>query len=140
MELKQAEIKLRSPGSYRVDQFILDISNGALECKYKTFLSQPQAMKQKWLICDPIATNWTRKSITATITRYYNNMSEDQVIALATRVETLEQEFTITKTTITLTTSIHAQNTTQAGGGNLDLKPKCKAAVLGKALASCIRW
>ena len=53
MELKRAEIELRSPGSYYADHFVLDIFNGALECKCKTFLSQLQAMKQKWLISNP---------------------------------------------------------------------------------------
>ena len=53
MELKQAGIKLRSPGLCHTDQFILDISNGPPECKCKAFLSQLQATKQKWLIGNP---------------------------------------------------------------------------------------
>ena len=85
-------------------------------------------MKQKWLIGNPDDANWKKKSIAATIIRYYNNMSEDgtlerefherdQVIALATREGSLEQDLTIAKTTIALTTSVPAQDTTHARGG-----------------------
>ena len=94
-------------------------------------------MKQKWLISDASAVNWTRKSIAATIICYFNNISEDgtwkrefvetdQVIALATQVHTLKQDFTIAKTTIALANAVPSSNISQPSHGSLILNQNGK--------------
>ena len=50
MEMKRINIELNIPGAYDENQFLMDIYQGALEAKYKTFATEVQSMKQKWFL------------------------------------------------------------------------------------------
>ena len=50
MERKRINIELNIPGAYDNNQFLIEIYQGALEAKCKTFTTEVQSMKQKWLL------------------------------------------------------------------------------------------
>ena len=47
MEMKRINIELKIPGAYDDNQFLMDIYQGALKAKYKTFTTEVQSMKHK---------------------------------------------------------------------------------------------
>ena len=111
MEAKRATIELKIPGAYDDDQFMMDILQGALQAKCKTFVSQVQSMKQRWLLGNP--DNLTKDTLVSNLVQYYSNMVEDgtwkkefeetdQIIALTTLVNDLQKN--MARNTIALAT------------------------------------
>ena len=101
MKEKRINIELKLPGAHHAAQFILDIFQGALEAKCKTFVSEIWLMQQKWFLGNP--ENWTKEHIVSTLIQYYTNMVEDgtwkwehqetnQIIALTTQVQEIKRD------------------------------------------------
>ena len=112
MEFKRATIALKIPGAYDDDQFMMDIFQGVLQAKCKTFVSQVQLMKQRWLLRN--SDNLTKDILVSHLVQYYSNMVEDgtwkkefvetdQIIALTTMVNDLKTK--ITNNTVALSTA-----------------------------------
>ena len=111
MEMKRINIELKIPGSYDNNQFLMDIYQGALEAKFKTFTTEVQSMKRKWLL-GTLPTPG-RIDTTHCVTQIYSNLVEggtwkkeftdmDQIVALTTLVS--QMKASISKNTIALTT------------------------------------
>ena len=111
MEIKRINIDLKIPGAYSDDQFLMDVFAGALKAKCKTFTTEVQSMKQKWLL--GMLPNSGRIDVTHSITQLYSNVVEDgtwrkefsetdQIVALTTLVS--QMKASIAKNTIALTT------------------------------------
>ena len=75
MEMKSINIELKIPGAYDENQFLMDIYQGALETKCKTFTTEVQSMKQKWLL--GTLPNPGRIDTTHAVTQLYFNLVED---------------------------------------------------------------
>ena len=75
MEMKRINIKLNIPGAYDDNQFLMEIYQGALEAKCKTFTAEIQSMKQKWLL--GTLPNPGRIDTTQAFTQLYSNLVED---------------------------------------------------------------
>ena len=75
MEMKHINIELKIPGSYDDNQFLMEIYQGALKAKCKTFTTEVQSMKQKWLL--GTLPNPGRIDTTHTVTKLYSNLVED---------------------------------------------------------------
>ena len=75
MEIKRINIDLKIPGAYSNDQFLMDVFAGALKAKCKTFITEVQLMKQKWL-CRMLP-NSGRIDVTHSITQQYWNVVDD---------------------------------------------------------------
>ena len=91
--------------------FLMEIYQGALEAKCKTFTTEVQSVKQKWLL--GTLPNPGRIDTTHTVTELYSNLVEDgtrkkeftdtdQFVALTTLVS--QMKASIAKNTIALTT------------------------------------
>ena len=74
MEMKHINIKLKIPGSYDDNQFLMYMYQGALEAKCKTFTTEVQSMKQKWLL--GTLPNPGRIDTTHAVTQFYSNLVE----------------------------------------------------------------
>ena len=75
MEMKHINIELKIPGDYDNNQFLMDIYQGALKAKFKTFTTEVQSMKQKWLL--GTLPNIGRIDTTHAVTQIYSNLVED---------------------------------------------------------------
>ena len=95
MEMKRISIKLKIPGAYDETQFLMDIYQGALEAKFKTFTTEVQSMKQKWLL--GTLPNSSRIETVYAITQLYSNLVEDG---------TWKREFSETDQIVALTTLV----------------------------------
>ena len=115
-EFQQIEVKL--PGAYHQDQYIIDVFDGALTAKCKTFLSEVSSMKLKWARGNPIG--WTMKEIVHKISSLYTNLDSDgtwareldetdQIVALTPQVMTMQKE--LERTTVALATSMEGKST-----------------------------
>ena len=75
MEMKRINIELNIPGAYDDNQFLTEICHGAIEAKCKTFTTQVQSMKHKWLL--GTLPNQGRIDTTHAVTQLYSNLVED---------------------------------------------------------------
>ena len=75
MEMKRINIELKITGAYENNQFLVDIYQGALEAKCKTFTTEVQSMKQKWLL--GTVPNPGRIDTTHAATQIYSKLVED---------------------------------------------------------------
>ena len=75
MEMKRIKTELKIPKSYDENQLLMDIYQGALEAKCKTFTTEVQYMKQKWLLVT--LSNLGRIDTTHAVTQIYSNLVED---------------------------------------------------------------
>ena len=75
MDMKRIDIELKILGAYDDNQFPMEIYQGALEAKCKTFITEVQSMKQKWLL--GILPNPGRIHTTHAVTQLYSNLFED---------------------------------------------------------------
>ena len=75
MKMNRINIELKIPGAYDDNQFLMDIYQGALKAKCKTFTTEVQSMKQKWLL--GTLTNPGRIDTTHAVTQLYSNLVED---------------------------------------------------------------
>ena len=95
MEMNRINIELKIPVAYDDNQFLMDIYQGALKAKCKTFTTEVQSMKQKWLL--GTLPNPGRIDTTHAVTQLYSNLVEDG---------TLKKEFTDTYQIVALTTLV----------------------------------
>ena len=111
MEMKRINIELKIPGAYDDIQFPMDIYQGALEAKCKTFTTEVQSMKQKWLL--GTLPNLVHIDTIHSVTQLYSNLVEDgtwkkestdmdKIVALTTLVS--QMKASIAKNNIALTT------------------------------------
>ena len=75
MDMKRINIERKIPGSYDENQFLMDIYQGALKAKCKTFTIDVQSMKQKWLL--GTLPNPGLTDTTHAVTQIYSNLFED---------------------------------------------------------------
>ena len=111
------------------DQFIMDIFEGALTAKIKTFVSEVLSMKLKWARGN--SHGWTRKDIVYEISSLYTNIHSDgtwareldetdQIIALTTQIDTLQKE--VKRATVALATSTQENSTPSESDPNKRIK------------------
>ena len=111
MKMKRINIKLKIPGAYDNEKFLMDIYAGALLAKCRTFTNEIQSQKQKWLL--GTLTNSGRIDTTNLMIHLYSNLIEygkwkkdlvetDQIVSLTTLVH--EIQGTLRSNTITLST------------------------------------
>ena len=131
MEMKRISIELKIPGAYDEMQFLMDVYQGALEAKCKTFTTEVQSMKQKWLL--GTLPNSSRIETVYAITQLYSNLVEDgtwkrefsetdQIVALTTLVSQMETKFS--NQTVALATQ--DQPSTDPGGNGKKKRGKGK--------------
>ena len=75
MEKARTLIELKLPRAYHDDQFIMDIFDGALTAKVKTFVTEVSSMKLRWARGN--SHGWTRKDIVYEISSLYTNIHSD---------------------------------------------------------------
>ena len=75
MEMKCINIKLKIPGAYGDDQFLIDIYAGALLEKCKIFTNEIQYQKQKWLL--GTLPNSVYINTNKSMIQLYSNLIED---------------------------------------------------------------
>ena len=96
MEMKRINIKLKIPVVYDDNQFMMDIYQGELEAKCKTFTTEVKSMKKKWLLVT--FPNPVHIDTIHTVTQIYSNLVEDG---------TWKNEFTDTYKIVALTTLVY---------------------------------
>ena len=111
MEMRRINIELKIPGAYGNNQFLMDIYQGALEAKCKTFTTEVQSMKHK-LLLGTLPNPGCIDTTHAVILLYSNLVKDgtwkkeftdtDQILALTTLVS--QMKASIAKNTIDLTT------------------------------------
>ena len=95
METKRINIEIKIPGAYDDNKILMDIYQGALEAKCKTFSTEVQSMNQKWLL--GTLPNPGHIDTTHAATQLYSNLVKDG---------TWKKEFTDTDQIVALTTLV----------------------------------
>ena len=75
MEMKRINIELKITEAYEDNQFLMDIYQGELKAKCKTFTTEAKSMKQKWLL--RTLTNPRSIDTTHAVTQLYYNLVGD---------------------------------------------------------------
>ena len=99
MKMKRINIKLKIPGAYNDDKFLMDVYVGALLAKCKTFTNELQSQRRKWLI--GTLPNSGRIDTTKSMIQIYSNLIEDgawkkylaetdQIVSLTTLVHEIQ--------------------------------------------------
>ena len=120
MEMKRIKIKLKVPGVYNDDKFLIGVYACALLAKFKTFTNEIQSQNQKWLL-GTLPNSGLIDNTNSTI-QIYSKLIEngtwkkdltetDHIVALTKLVH--EMQGTIRSNTIALTTKAEEQATSQ---------------------------
>ena len=99
MEMELINIELKIPGDYEYDQFLVEVYEGALLAKCKTFTNELQSQRRKWLI--GTLPNSGRIDTTKSMIQIYSNLIEDgawkkylaetdQIVSLTTLVHEIQ--------------------------------------------------
>ena len=134
IERRCNDVELKAPGCYPITQFLMDIFEGALEVPAKTFNAQVFSKKQEWILGkDP--DKFSKDYVMSILTKYHNNLVDDgtwekvlaktnQIIALATQIQKLEQEVSCTTIALALANATAANGAVRrpdcAGGAGSD--------------------
>ena len=121
MVMKRINIELKILGAYDDNQFLMDVYEGALLEKCKTFTNEIQSQKQIWILGK--LPNSGRIDTTNLMLQLYSNLIEDgtrkrdfsetdQIVALTKLVH--EMQGTLKSDTIALTTKPKEQATAQS--------------------------